>query len=314
MKPWSHVVKETMDNAFERVMDWSLQVALASANHPPNCGRRWPPAVYAEERLKWHLDHRPTPPALQLALANAIDFDFSDIEMHEEDAERFLDRLERGVFRLPFEHVAVLNRQTEPDERGNVTMEAGGPVPTYRILHQAKDANVITCFVFADHYDDAGTSICWFPVGIVTLQQPSDGMLMQVELLISEQRALKMYGNIDMHQQIARSMRGALVSIASLERSSLDKIPGPPPTKLNKARAKKGLPTIRPRYGVKIKLGAKHEGTPWLGGTHASPRPHMRRGHVRHLPSGATTWVREARVGLDDAWSCDRTIYSVVEK
>ena len=27
------------------------------------------------------------------------------------------------------------------------------------------------------------------------------------------------------------------------------------------------------------------------GGVHASPRPHLRRGHVRHFEDGSTTWV-----------------------
>lgn len=34
-----------------------------------------------------------------------------------------------------------------------------------------------------------------------------------------------------------------------------------------------------------------------LGGTHATPRLHMRRGHVRRLPTGKTTWVRQCAVG-----------------
>ena len=33
------------------------------------------------------------------------------------------------------------------------------------------------------------------------------------------------------------------------------------------------------------------------GGSHASPRPHARRGHWRRTPSGGRTWVRAARVG-----------------
>ena len=34
-----------------------------------------------------------------------------------------------------------------------------------------------------------------------------------------------------------------------------------------------------------------------LGGTHAAPRLHMRRGHIRRLPTGKTTWVRQCAVG-----------------
>lgn len=34
-----------------------------------------------------------------------------------------------------------------------------------------------------------------------------------------------------------------------------------------------------------------------LGGTHASPRLHDRRGHLRKLPSGKSVWVRQCKVG-----------------
>ncbi len=37
----------------------------------------------------------------------------------------------------------------------------------------------------------------------------------------------------------------------------------------------------------------KHDG----GGTHASPRVHLRRGHIRKLPTGDTTWVQSCVVG-----------------
>jgi hypothetical protein len=33
-------------------------------------------------------------------------------------------------------------------------------------------------------------------------------------------------------------------------------------------------------------------------GHHASPRPHARRGHYRHLKDGAVTWIRQAKVNM----------------
>jgi hypothetical protein len=34
-----------------------------------------------------------------------------------------------------------------------------------------------------------------------------------------------------------------------------------------------------------------------LGGTHASPRLHLRRGHIRHCYTGQYVWVRPTTVG-----------------
>ncbi len=42
--------------------------------------------------------------------------------------------------------------------------------------------------------------------------------------------------------------------------------------------------------------GSKGEGQ-LAGGTHASPRLHLRRGHVRRLPSGESVWVQPCVVG-----------------
>jgi len=43
-----------------------------------------------------------------------------------------------------------------------------------------------------------------------------------------------------------------------------------------------------------------------LGGTHASPRFHFRRGHVRKLPEGNFTWVKYCMVGNPELGSVDK--------
>lgn len=74
----------------------------------------------------------------------------------------------------------------------------------------------------------------------------------------------------------------------------------PAPTKLNKKRAQKGRV---PMYEYKVLdivadiLQASPISKPHQGGTHASPRMHKRRGHVRRLRSGRTTWIRNMIVG-----------------
>lgn len=46
-----------------------------------------------------------------------------------------------------------------------------------------------------------------------------------------------------------------------------------------------------------LKTPITHTVSPYQGGTHASPRQHLRRGHYRHCKSGKTTWVRDCTVG-----------------
>lgn len=70
--------------------------------------------------------------------------------------------------------------------------------------------------------------------------------------------------------------------------------------KLNRARDKAGKPAIPPSWAVDYvtRLSSPNGGIVTdLGiGTHASPRPHDRRGHQRRLSSGKVTWVRDCRV------------------
>ena len=75
----------------------------------------------------------------------------------------------------------------------------------------------------------------------------------------------------------------------------------PAPERLNRKRAKKSKP---PLFEYKVLdivadvMGSPKEAThERTRGSHASPRMHNRRGHVRHLPSGQTTWVRNAIIG-----------------
>lgn len=89
----------------------------------------------------------------------------------------------------------------------------------------------------------------------------------------------------------------------------------PAPMKLNKKRAKKNRV---PMFEYKVLdivadiLQAAPAAKPHQGGTHASPRMHKRRGHIRHLRSGRTTWVRNMIVGKPTAGTVEKE-YSVHE-
>ena len=69
--------------------------------------------------------------------------------------------------------------------------------------------------------------------------------------------------------------------------------------KQNKSRAKRNLPAIMPFHTVYFEVGGKRYSSDGreLGGTHASPKLHWRRGHVRKLASGKMTHVRPCLVG-----------------
>lgn len=65
---------------------------------------------------------------------------------------------------------------------------------------------------------------------------------------------------------------------------------------INQKRAKKGKPPlIYDWHTVKIEPPKQKENS--MGGTHASPRQHQRRGHWRNHQNGKRIWVRDCLVG-----------------
>jgi hypothetical protein len=69
------------------------------------------------------------------------------------------------------------------------------------------------------------------------------------------------------------------------------------PYKLNKSRAKRGVGPIFSHSVVEIDLSQIEREGPDLGGAHASPRLHWRRGHRRTLSHGKSVRVRACLVG-----------------
>lgn len=68
-----------------------------------------------------------------------------------------------------------------------------------------------------------------------------------------------------------------------------------PPPKLQKARAKRGKAPLFSYWT--LQLDGKTERGDDQGGTHATPRVHLRRGHPRQYAQGKWTWVQPCAVG-----------------
>lgn len=83
--------------------------------------------------------------------------------------------------------------------------------------------------------------------------------------------------------------------LGSLSRRAESYIPSVKPTFTNRRKIAAGKPpTYEWRTVVIEPVQARRE---HQGGTHASPRLHDRRGHLRRLRSGKNVWVRECKVG-----------------
>lgn len=89
---------------------------------------------------------------------------------------------------------------------------------------------------------------------------------------------------------------------------------------LNKARARSGKPPIPPYdmvhsapYVTAMNGGNARARGVDRGGTHASPIPHIRRGHMRHYDNGKASFVRDTLVNVEDKARANflRTHYEV---
>lgn len=83
--------------------------------------------------------------------------------------------------------------------------------------------------------------------------------------------------------------------LGSLNRRVESYVPTVKSTFTNRRKIAQGrAPTYEWRTVVIEPIQEKHESH---GGTHASPRQHDRRGHLRRLRSGRNVWVRDCKVG-----------------
>jgi hypothetical protein len=130
-------------------------------------------------------------------------------------------------------------------------------------------------------------------------------------------------GHDDLGEQEARMtiLAGEIASMADpgvvlsmlLASRGIPKVRTDPPVKLQKARRRRGKALLAPV--IRVDLSAYREAGPTAGGIHASPVMHLRRGHIRRLPAGRLTWVRDtivnAETGADKAALAGRRNYEV---
>lgn len=69
------------------------------------------------------------------------------------------------------------------------------------------------------------------------------------------------------------------------------------PRFINQQRKAKGKPPLFSYHVLTVDVGVRTEHGDSKGGTHASPRQHLRRGHIRQYKSGLTIWINSMVVG-----------------
>ena len=86
---------------------------------------------------------------------------------------------------------------------------------------------------------------------------------------------------------------------------NVEQVSLPAPKLLNRKRLEKGRESFY-SYRILAIPGHNTQGTTGAG-SHASPRLHLRRGHLRRLATGKVTWVRHTMVGSVDKGVVEKT-------
>lgn len=92
-------------------------------------------------------------------------------------------------------------------------------------------------------------------------------------------------------------VRMVLKFLSALNCTNVRRVEHIPPPKLQKARTKRGKVPLFSYWTLELDLGVSSTQSAPLGGTHASPRVHLRRGHPRQYAPGQWTWVQPHAVG-----------------
>lgn len=129
---------------------------------------------------------------------------------------------------------------------------------------------------------------CWYLKGLV-FAWPGDG---KMHTLISPTK------DGDIGHNFAAHARGPVFSfLSAMNCCNVERIEEKAPPKLNTARAKRSKMPLFSTWTLNINLAHPGSSSSKSNGTHASPRVHLRRGHVRRYQSGLWVWVQPCVVG-----------------
>lgn len=96
---------------------------------------------------------------------------------------------------------------------------------------------------------------------------------------------------------IATAIKPLNAFLSALNCTNIKTIEHKPSEKLQKSRKKRGKQPLFSTWTLELDMNRATEKGPHLGGTHASPRIHLRRGHPRQYAPGKYTWVQPCAVG-----------------
>lgn len=102
--------------------------------------------------------------------------------------------------------------------------------------------------------------------------------------------------------------------LSAVNCTNVKRVESKPPAALNKARIRRGKQPLFSTWTLSISIPRERRDSVALGGSHASPRVHLRRGHPREYRPGLWTWVQPCAVGAKENGMIHKDYKAVVSK
>ena len=102
--------------------------------------------------------------------------------------------------------------------------------------------------------------------------------------------------------------------LSALNCTNVRRLEERPPEALNKARVRRGKQPLFSTWTLSINIPKERRDSSALGGSHASPRVHLRRGHPREYKPGMWTWVQPCAVGAKENGMIHKDYVAAIRK
>lgn len=179
---------------------------------------------------------------------------------------------------LPYPRIAVFGRREFPEDR-RLDM-----VIVLELFVASADARLARCTVALEAHPGIEPTTVEFVIDAAWLS----GWL-------AHARAQAAAGTVDMRSAAEAEARRLYSHVVTAVVGGAGEMQQCAPNPANAKRVAKGKKPLYDWHTVAIE--PPRTASPYRGGTHASPRPHDRRGHYRTYKSGKRVWIANARVG-----------------
>lgn len=148
----------------------------------------------------------------------------------------------------------------------------------------------VTCGLLIHRYEDGRC------IGLVWSRLKREWRLIgEVSNFERTDKPMVKAGDADLFEATGMTAKAAMAFLSALHCSNVRREEHAPSEKLQRAREKRGKAPLFSHWTLQLDGGSDRGND--KGGTHASPRVHLRRGHPRQYSPGKWTWVQAHAVG-----------------